>query len=59
MLHGMEKDGFLKSYQEVVNGKVRKYYRASQSGKKALAGAHAKVGELVKEVYKSQGKRGK
>jgi hypothetical protein len=24
-----------------------------------LAGAHAKVGELVKEVYKSQGKRGK
>jgi PadR family transcriptional regulator, regulatory protein PadR len=54
MLHGMERDGFLKSYQEVVNGKVRKYYRATRSGKKALAGTHAKVGELVNEVYKNQ-----
>ena len=51
MLHGMERDGFLQSYQEVVNGKVRKYYRATRGGKKALAGAHAKVRELVNEVY--------
>jgi DNA-binding PadR family transcriptional regulator len=51
MLHGMEKNGFLKSYEEVVNGKVRKYYRATRAGKKALADAHAKIRELVNEVY--------
>ncbi len=54
MLHGLEKDGFLQSNKEVVNGKVRKYYRATKAGKRALAGAHAKVRELVDEVYKDQ-----
>jgi DNA-binding PadR family transcriptional regulator len=37
-----------------VYGKVRKYYRATNAGKKALAGAHAKVRELVDEVYKAE-----
>src|SRR4030043_982121 len=54
MLHGLEKDGFLQSEKEVVNGKVRKYYRAAEAGKRALADAHAKVRELVDEVYKDQ-----
>jgi len=54
MLHGLEKDGFLQSNKEVVNGKVRKYYRATEAGKRALADAHAKVRELVDEVYKDQ-----
>jgi len=54
MLHGLERDGFLQSNEEVVEGKVRKYYRATRPGKKALADAHAKVLELVNEVYKSQ-----
>jgi DNA-binding PadR family transcriptional regulator len=54
MLHGLEKDGFLQSNREVVNGKVRKYYRATEAGKRALADAHAKVRELVDEVYKDQ-----
>jgi PadR family transcriptional regulator PadR len=53
MLHGMERDGFLQSNKEVVNAKVRKYYRATKAGKRALAGAHAKVGELLNEVYKN------
>jgi PadR family transcriptional regulator, regulatory protein PadR len=51
MLHGMERDGFLQTNKEVVNGKVRKYYRATRGGKKTLADAHAKVRELVNEVY--------
>jgi DNA-binding PadR family transcriptional regulator len=54
MLHGMEKDGFLQSNKEVVNGKVRKYYRATKTGKRALASAHAKVRELVNEVYSNE-----
>lgn len=54
MLHGLEGDGFLQSRKQVVNGKVRKYYRATKAGKQALADAHVKVGELVNEVYKDQ-----
>jgi PadR family transcriptional regulator PadR len=54
MLHGMEGDGFLQSTKEVVNGKVRKYYRATRAGKQAVADAHAKVGELVNEAYRNQ-----
>jgi DNA-binding PadR family transcriptional regulator len=54
MLHGLEKDGFLQSNKEVVNGKVRKYYRATRAGKQAVADAHAKVRELVNEVYRIQ-----
>ncbi len=55
MLHGLEEDGFLRARKQVVNGKVRKYYRATKVGKLALAKAHAKVGELVNEVYENQG----
>ncbi len=54
MLHGLEEDGFLQSRKQVVNGKVRKYYRATKAGKQALAGAYAKVRELVNEVYDHQ-----
>lgn len=54
MLHGLEGDDFLQSRKQVVNGKVRKYYRATKAGKQALADAHVKVGELVNEVYKDQ-----
>jgi DNA-binding PadR family transcriptional regulator len=51
MLHGLEEDGFLQSKKQVVNGKVRRYYRATKNGKRALAEAHDKVRELVSEVY--------
>ena len=54
VLHSLEGDGFLQSRKQVVNGKVRKYYRATKAGKQALADAYAKVGELVNEVYKGQ-----
>jgi len=54
MLHRLEEDGFLQSEKEVVKGKVRKYYRATETGKQALADAHAKVLELVSEVYSNE-----
>lgn len=54
MLHGLEREGFLRSRKQVVNGKVRKYYRATKAGAQALVDAHAKVGELMSEVYKDQ-----
>jgi PadR family transcriptional regulator, regulatory protein PadR len=50
MLHNLEKDGYLKSEQELVVGKVRKYYRATAAGRKTLAQLKEKIRELVHEV---------
>lgn len=55
VLHGLEREGFLRSKKQVVNGKVRKYYRATKAGKQALAEAYGKVRELVNEIDKNQG----
>jgi DNA-binding PadR family transcriptional regulator len=50
MLHQLEEAGYLTSMSEVVNGKTRKYYRATPAGARALEDAKAKIRELVKEV---------
>lgn len=50
ILHGMEKSGYLKSREEVVGGRVRKYYRATPKGRRMLAELRAKIRELVDEV---------
>ncbi len=50
ILHGMEKSGYLKSHDEVVGGRVRKYYRATAKGRSMLAELRKKIRELVDEV---------
>ena len=50
ILHGMEKDKLIQSYKENVGGKIRRYYRITSSGKKALLEAQLKISELVKEI---------
>lgn len=50
ILHSLEKDGLLKSFAEVVNGKIRKYYRATAKGRGTLNEAKAKVQELLNEM---------
>jgi len=40
----------LQSENKVVNGKVRKYYQATNAGRQTLAEAYAKVRELVEEI---------
>jgi DNA-binding PadR family transcriptional regulator len=50
MLHQLEEAGYLTSSSEVVDGKTRKYYRATPEGARALEDARAKIRELVKEV---------
>lgn len=50
VLHGLERDGFLTSDKQVVGGKVRKYYLATEAGKAALTEALEKVRELMNEV---------
>ena len=53
ILHSMEKDKFLQSYQEVVNGKVRKYYTTTSKGKKTLNEAKDKIQELINEIMEA------
>lgn len=54
ILHNLEEMGYLRRADKVVNGKVRKYYRATPQGKKALKEARSKVTELVSEVFEEQ-----
>ena len=53
-LHRLEKEGYLESSSEVVSGKVRKYYRATDAGKLMLEQAKEKIRELVTEVLEER-----
>ncbi len=50
IFHKLEKQGYLTSEKQVVNGKVRKYYTATVQGKKALLESYAKAQELLDEI---------
>lgn len=50
LLHGLEKKGFLISYQEKSDRKNRKFYKATSKGRKALTEARAKLKELLTEL---------
>ncbi|MBO8127494.1 MAG: helix-turn-helix transcriptional regulator [Firmicutes bacterium] len=49
-LHSLEKEGYLEQKNEVVGGRVRKYYTITDKGQKALEEAKTKLRELVDEV---------
>jgi PadR family transcriptional regulator PadR len=54
ILHGLEKKGYLKA-SEVRNGKsLRKLYRATPPGRRALASAKEKVRELFRELIEGK-----
>jgi DNA-binding PadR family transcriptional regulator len=54
LLHGLEKKGYLNS-REQRNGKsLRKVYRATPLGKKALKAARSKVLELLRELIEGE-----
>lgn len=36
LLHSMEEKGYLQAYEDMVNGKMRKYYSLTRDGKKFL-----------------------
>ncbi|MBV9470609.1 MAG: helix-turn-helix transcriptional regulator [Abitibacteriaceae bacterium] len=50
LLHGLEKAEYLVSAEQVVEGKVRKYYSITPAGRKALKNLKPKIRELVNEV---------
>lgn len=53
-LHRLERDDYLESYAEVVNGRLRKYYRATAKGKAVLEPSRRKILELVNEVIEEK-----
>ncbi len=57
MLHSMESAGYLLSEQEVVAGKVRRYYRITPTGREVLDQLKIKIQELTSEVL-GNGHRG-
>lgn len=49
-LHQLEKLGYLQSRTQLVQGRRRKYYRATTAGRRVLNEARGKLQELVAEV---------
>jgi len=53
-LHRLEREGYLESSPKVVNGRMRKYYRATAEGKRLLGQSKKKIRELVTEVIEEK-----
>lgn len=54
VLHRLTERGYLESYNRLVDGKIRKYYQATDEGVKALERARKKIIELVGEVIEGE-----
>lgn len=50
MLHALEEAGVLRSSQTLVDGKNRRYYRATKLGEALLAELRVKLREFVDEI---------
>jgi len=51
ILHGLEKKGYLRSSSQRLGKSLRRVYRATPAGRKALASAKRKVTELFGELF--------
>jgi len=56
LLHNLEAAEFLIREDQIVGGKIRKYYRITPLGKRALEEARSKVVDLVHEVTEDEAK---
>jgi len=54
LLHGLERRGYLKSRPHQLGKTVRRVYRATPAGRKALAAAKNKVRELFGELIEGK-----
>ena len=53
LLHGLERAGLLKSNFDTAEGRRRRLYRITASGRRALAKARGKVDELYDELHEA------
>jgi DNA-binding PadR family transcriptional regulator len=51
ILHGMERNGYLRSQSTLENGRNRRVYRATPAGRKVLVTARKRVQELFGEMF--------
>ncbi|NOR16335.1 PadR family transcriptional regulator, partial [candidate division WOR-3 bacterium] len=51
IFHKLENKGYLKSKQENVNGKIRKYYSITKKGERILKQSKNKAKELFDELF--------
>jgi DNA-binding PadR family transcriptional regulator len=54
LLHGMERDGYLVSAERQDEGRIRRVYRATRTGVKALEAAKVRLRELFKELIEDE-----
>lgn len=54
LLHGLERKGYLRSTMERNGKSLRKVYRATVLGRKALKAANGKVRELFRELIEGK-----
>jgi PadR family transcriptional regulator PadR len=54
LLHGLERKGYLRSTSERSGKSSRRVYRATPLGRKILAAARSKVGELFGELLEDK-----
>jgi DNA-binding PadR family transcriptional regulator len=52
LLHGMERQGYLTAKTARSDGRIRRVYRASAKGRRALQDSKEKIRELFKELIK-------
>jgi len=51
LLHGLEREGYLRSFEKRNGRHSRRLYRATPKGRKALQEAKSKVHELFAELF--------
>ena len=54
LLHSLEKKGYLRSTEQRKGKSLRKVYRATPLGRKALSAANSKVRELFRELIEGK-----
>lgn len=54
LLHGLENKGYLRSTQQRSGRRLRRIYRATVTGRRALAQAREKVNELLGELLERE-----
>lgn len=54
LLHGLERKGYLRSTEKRNGRSLRKEYRATATGRKALAAVRDKVRELFRELIEDK-----
>ena len=57
LLHGMERDGLLKSKLKNITGRRRRLYKITRAGRKALKKAKTLVDELHHELHEKHPRR--